>query len=75
VELALPPGGFRTKTADFDAFHRRRGLPIRRGQGRQDGERFFIRFCFPDIASADAFHGEFGGERLTYAQQSSRRTR
>ena len=39
VEFALPPGGFRTTTADFDAFRRGRGFPIRRGRGRQEGVR------------------------------------
>jgi hypothetical protein len=73
VELALPRGGFRTDTAEFDAFHREHGLPIRRGRGRQESEQFYIRFCFPDVAIADAFRDRFGGERMMYAHERARR--
>jgi hypothetical protein len=34
VELALPPGGFRSRSSEFEAFHRELGNPIRRGRGR-----------------------------------------
>lgn len=67
VELALPPGGFRSQTSEFEAFHREPRIPTRRGRGRHEGGQFYIRFCFPDAATADAFHDRFGGERLTYA--------
>src|SRR5262249_24984030 len=46
VELELPPGGFRSQGLEFDAFHRERGIPIRRGRGRQEAEQFPDRFCF-----------------------------
>src|SRR5262249_3500462 len=65
VELALPPGGFLNRSLEFDAFHYKRTLPIRRGRGRREGEQFFVRFCFPDAATADAFRDQFGGERVT----------
>jgi len=55
VELALPPGGFRSQSLEFDAFHRERSIPIRRGCGRHELEQFHVRFCFPDAAIADAF--------------------
>ena len=32
VELALPPGGFRSVFLEFDAFHRERRIPLRRGR-------------------------------------------
>ncbi len=32
VELELPPGGFRSQSLEFEAFHRERGIPIRRGR-------------------------------------------
>jgi hypothetical protein len=67
VELALPPGGFRSQDLEFAAFHRDRGVPIRRGRGRHEGEQFYVRFCFPDAAIADAFQERFGGTRLTYS--------
>jgi hypothetical protein len=67
VELALPPGGFRSVYLEIDAFHRERRIPVRRGRSRHEGEQFNIRFCFPDIATADAFRNRFGGECLTHA--------
>ena len=67
VELALPPGGFRSVLLEIDAFHRDRRIPVRRGRSRHEAERFFIRFCFPDAATADAFRNRFGGECLTHA--------
>src|SRR5262245_7341520 len=67
VELALPPGGFRSVFLEIDAFHRDRRIPVRRGRSRYEAEQFYIRFCFPDTATADAFRNRFGGECLTYA--------
>ena len=69
VELALPPGGFRSVFLEFDAFHRQRRIPVRRGRSRHEAERSYIRFCFPDAATADAFRSRFGGECLTYAPE------
>ena len=62
VELALPPGGFRSVFLEIDAFHRERRIPVRRGRSRHEAEQFYIRFCFPDAATADAFRNRFGGE-------------
>ena len=67
VELALPPGGFRTVFLEIDTFHRDRRIPARRGRSRHEPEQFYIRFCFPDTATADAFRNRFGGECLTHA--------
>jgi hypothetical protein len=67
VELELPPGGFRSQSLEFEAFHRERDIPIRRGRGRHEVDQFHIRFCFPDAATADAFRERFGGLRLTYS--------
>jgi len=61
VELALPPGGFRSVFQEIDAFHRERHIPVRRGRSRYEVEPFYIRFCFPDTATADAFRNRFGG--------------
>jgi len=68
VELALPPGGFRSVFLEFDAFHRERRIPVRRGRSRHKAEQSYIRFCFPDAVTADAFRNRFGGECLTSAQ-------
>ena len=61
VELVLPPEGFR------GVFHRDRRIPVRRGLNRHESKQVYIRFCFPDAATADAFRNRFGGECLTYA--------
>jgi hypothetical protein len=64
VELVLPPGGFRARSDAMLAFHRERGIQIRRGQGRNDDGQFYVRYCFGDSEHADAFCHRFGGERL-----------
>ena len=69
VELALPPGGFRSVLLEIDAFHRERRIPVRRGRSRHEVKPFYIRFCFPDTATADAFRNRFGGECLTHAPE------
>ena len=66
VEFALPPGGLRSVFQEIDAFHRERRIPVRRGRSRYDVKPFYIRFCFPDTATADAFRNRFGGECLTH---------
>jgi hypothetical protein len=65
VELALPSGGFRSKSDAMLAFHRERDIQIRRGRGRNDNGRFYVRYCFGDPADADAFRDRFGGEQVT----------
>src|SRR5215467_12565362 len=67
VELPLPPGGFRSIFQVIDAFHREQRIPVRRGRSRYEVKPFYIRFCFPDAATADAFRNRFGGECLTHA--------
>jgi hypothetical protein len=54
VELAVRPEGLRDALLEFDAFHRERRIPVYRGRSRQVAERFHLRFCFPDAATADA---------------------
>ena len=67
VELALPLRPFRSVFLEIDAFHRERRIPVRRGRSRHEVKPFYIRFCFPDAATADAFRNRFGGECLTHA--------
>ena len=69
VELALPPEGFRDVLLQIGAFHRERRIPVRRGRSRYEVKPFYIRFCFPDAAIADAFRNRFGGECLTYSPE------
>src|SRR5262245_24353704 len=66
VELALRPGGFRSVFPEIDTFHRDRRIPVRRGRSRHEAEQLYIRFCFPDTATADEFRNRFGGECLTH---------
>ena len=74
VELAVPPEGFRSVFLEIDAFHRERRIPVRRGRSRHEDKPFYIRFCFPDAATADAFRNRFGGECLTHAAKPKPRT-
>src|SRR5262249_7087560 len=67
VELPLPPEGFRSIFLEINSSHRERRTQARRGQGRHEVKPFYIRFCFPDAATADAFRNRFGGEYLTHA--------
>ena len=69
VDLALQLGPFRSVFLEIDAFHRERRIPVRRGRSRHEAEQFYIRFCFPDAATADAFRNRFGGECLTHAPE------
>jgi len=67
VELALPPKAFRSVLLEIDVFHRERRIPVRRGRSRHEVNQVYIRFCFPDAATAEAFRNRFGGECLTHA--------
>ena len=67
VELVLPLEGFRSILLEIDAFHCERHIPVRRGRSRYEVKPFYIRFCFPDAATADVFRNRFGGECLTHA--------
>ena len=73
VELALPPEGFRDVLLQIDAFHPDRHIPLRRGRSRYGVKPLYIRFCFPDAATADAFRNRFGGKCLTPAPEKSGR--
>jgi len=72
VELALPLGPFRSVFLEIDAFHRERRIPVRRGRSRHEVKQVYIRFCFPDAATADAFRNRFGGECLIHDLAKSR---
>jgi len=72
VELPLPPEGFRSIFLEIDSFHRERRIPVRRGRSRHEVKPFYIRFCFSDAATADAFRNRFGGECLTHAPGKSK---
>jgi len=66
IELAHPPDGFGIMLVErMTRFHTERGIAIRRGRRQRRDEREYVRFCFADAATADAFHAAFGGERLS----------
>jgi len=69
VELALPPGGFRSVFLEIDAFHHDRRIPLRRGRSWHEAEQFYIRFCFPDTATADALIDSVASAWPSRAQQ------
>jgi len=66
VELALPLGPFRSVFLEIDAFHREQRIPVLRGRSRHDVKQVYIRFCFRETVTADAFRNRFGGECLTH---------
>ena len=69
VEIVVPPGGLGRRLDDMHEFHRQRGIKDQRGPRRRDDEHDYLRWCFADLATAEAFAAEFGGEVL---QQKSR---
>ena len=71
VELALPLGPFRSVFLEIDAFHRELRIPVRRGRSRHEVKQVYIRFCFPDTATANEFRNRFGGECFIHAPQKS----
>ena len=65
VALVHPPDGFGVMLVEWmTRFHTERGIPIRRGRRQRRGEQEYVRFCFTDAATADAFQARFGGERV-----------
>jgi hypothetical protein len=69
VEIVVPPGGLGRRLYDMREFHRQRGIKDQRGPRRRDDEHDYLRWCFADLATAEVFAAEFGGEIL---QQKSR---
>ena len=67
IELVVLLGSFGSRSAEFETFHRERSIPIRRGRSRHKANQSYVRFCFPDVATANAFQECFGGERLILA--------
>src|SRR5260370_16992735 len=47
VELALPPGPFRSVFLEIDAFHRERRIPVRRGRSRHEVNQVYIPSSSP----------------------------
>ena len=64
VEIEVPPGGLGRRVDDMHQFHHQRGIKNQRGPRRRDDKHDFIRWCFADLATAEAFAAQFGGEIL-----------
>ena len=62
VEIAVPPGGLGRHLDDMHEFHRQRRIKDQRGPRRRDDEHDYLRWCFADLATAEAFAMEFSGE-------------
>jgi|SRR5215510_8312973 len=55
VEIEVPPGGLGRRVDDMHRFHHQCGIKDQRGPRRRDDEHDFIRWCFADLATAEAF--------------------
>jgi hypothetical protein len=66
VEIWLPPSGLGLN-AMFD-WHTANGIESQRGPERREAAdhdtRYFVRWCFADLAMAEAFAAEFSGTLL-----------
>ena len=64
VELHLLPRGFGKVRARIEAFHKTHGLLSRKGRRQRREDQDFVRWCFADAETAEAFRAQFGGKRL-----------
>ena len=62
--LMVPEGGLGRRLDDMHEFHRQRGITDHHGPRRRDDEHDYIRWCFKDVASAQAFAVQFSGTVL-----------
>jgi len=65
VEMPVPAGGFGRQLDRMYDWHREHGIEARRGSGRREETRDFVRWCFADRDLADAFAAAFGGSVVT----------
>ena len=61
VEILVPEGGLGKRLDAMYEWHRSRDIGARRGQGRHEDDRDYVRWCFADPHIATAFAAEFGG--------------
>jgi hypothetical protein len=65
VEILVPEGGLGTRLNAMYEWHSARGIQDQRGRSRRDeNNRDYIRWCFADLATAEAFAKEFYGSPL-----------
>ena len=62
VEMIVPLGGFGRKLDDMYEWHWARDIEAMRGRGwRDDNGRFYVRWCFANLITAQDFARKFGG--------------
>jgi hypothetical protein len=64
VEVVVPEGGLGRRLDDMHEFHRQRGITDHHIPRRRDDEHDYIRWCFKDVATAEAFAAQFSGTVL-----------
>jgi hypothetical protein len=71
VETMIPEGGFGRRLDDMHQFHRQRGITDHHIPRRRDNEHDYIRWCFNDLAVAEAFAAQFSGTLILGAAARS----
>jgi hypothetical protein len=62
VQMIVPLGGFGRKLDDMYEWHWARDIEAMRGSGwRDDSGRFYVRWCFANLITAQDFARKFGG--------------
>jgi hypothetical protein len=62
IEIIVPLGGFGKKLDDMYEWHWARDIEAMRGCGRRDdSDRFYVRWCFAHLITAQDFARNFGG--------------
>ena len=62
IEISVPLGGFGNKLDDMYEWHWARDIEAMRGRGwRDENGRFYVRWCFANVITAQDFVHKFGG--------------
>jgi hypothetical protein len=64
VEIMVPEGGLGRRLDDMHEFHRQRRITDHHIPLRRDDEHDYIRWCFRDLATPEAFAAQFSGALL-----------
>jgi hypothetical protein len=71
VAIPIPLGGIGERLMGMHAFCREQAMPYHTKSDHRDiGD--FTRFCFADLAHANAFESGFGGERIMLRRVGAR---
>ena len=72
VEMAVPPGGLGRRLDAMRGWHKMRGIQSHQSRGRYTEGTSYIRWCFADEVTAEAFLVAFGGDRFTATKPTGR---